>query len=74
MDRQIENAQAWPDFWNWIRRHENWQPLTRPQKHYLYKAQYAHNAGRLGDKRIKSILEKYAEHRYTFKGVVIIHE
>lgn len=74
MDRQIENAQAWPDFWNWIRRPENWQPLTRPQKHYLYKAQYAHAAGKLGIERTKSILEKHAPDRYEFRGVVIIHE
>jgi hypothetical protein len=74
MERQIDIKRAWPDFWQWIRTQPKWAELGRQQKHYLYTAEYAFRAGKLGNERVKRLLGLYAPDRYEFRDVVIIHE
>ena len=74
MERQIDIKRAWPDFWQWIRTQPKWAGLGRQQKHYLYTAEYAFRAGKLGNERVKRLLGLYASDRYEFRDVVIIHE
>lgn len=74
MERQIDIKRAWPDFWLWIKQQPKWAELGRQQKHYLYTAEYAFRAGKLGNERVKRLLGLYASDRYEFRDVVIVHE
>ena len=68
MDIQVTPIQAFQHFIN---------SIDGPIPKDVQEAKYAMEGKRrygLGDKRIKSILEKYAPDRYEFRGVVIIHE
>ena len=77
MDRQITLMDAWEDFYKWIREQPEWPDMTTGERKRIYDAQADYKGTRgkqLGTARIKSILEKHAPDRYTFKDVVIIHE
>ena len=53
---------------------ENWTGRVPKD---VQEAKYAMDGKRrhgLGDKRIRSLLEKYAPERYEFRDIVIIHE
>lgn len=68
MDKQVTPLEAFVHF---LETHEGGFAKE------VLEAKYAMQGKRdykLGDKRIKTILEKYAPDRYEFRGVVIIHE
>lgn len=74
MDLKITPLEAWADFWVFIKSTESWHTIPRTEKQYLYKAQGAYVAGRLGYDRIKHLLERYAPDRYKFEVVVTVHK
>lgn len=72
MDIHLTPAEAWADFWQWIKQQPQWKDkdkISRNEKQALYKANRAAQ-GRdnypLGIRRIERILNQYAEGRYTF--------
>ena len=72
MERMLTPAEAWHDFFAWIKTQENWADIPRTEKQYLYKADSDLAKCRLGQKRIRGILRKYAPDRYEFvEGVVV---
>lgn len=72
MERLLTLGEAWSDFFAWIKTQEAWAKIPRNQKQYLYKADSDLASGRLGQRRIRGILSKYAPDRYEFiEGVVV---
>lgn len=68
-EEMLSPAQAWEDFYSWIRSEENkakWQSITRVEKQYLDKTNRAVMTGNAGTAWVKKALEKYAPGRYKF--------
>lgn len=74
MERQLTHAEAWEDFWKWVRTQERWKDIPRPQKQYMYKAAEAYRKKSLGPDRIQKILTAHAPDRYTFETTVTLHD
>ena len=79
MDIHLTPAEAWADFWKWIKQQPQWKEISRNEKQALYKANRA-SEGRdihqLGIRRIERILNQYAKGRYEFihHTTVTLHE
>lgn len=68
--------EAWEDFYKWMESRRDAGEINAIPKD-VQEAKYAKEGLRrhgLGDKRIKSILTKYAPGRYTFSEIVTINE
>lgn len=66
---------AWDDFFEWVKKHENWKGVDRFGRDQIAKAQKR----RVGEYRspltevgIKSLLTKHAPTRYLFEEHVIL--
>lgn len=76
MTKELTRVEAWDDFWAWIRQPEQaalWSGISRPEKNYLFKADWHARAGKLGWERTHTILSSYAPERYEFRAVVVVH-
>lgn len=74
MERTVNEYQAWEDFWQWVKTVPAWAKIQRTEKQSMYRASYDHARGGLGPVRIRTILERYGNGRYTFTTTVIIKE
>jgi hypothetical protein len=74
MTRQVTEAEAWADFWTWIKMQPVWLEMTLQEKRYINRAAWDSRRGGLGPVRIRTILERYGNGRYTFTTAVIIKE
>lgn len=75
MERHLTAGEAWADFWQWIRepqQAERWKRISREEKNYLGKIDIHHREGKLGEKRIKNALAKYAPDRYQYVGGFVV--
>lgn len=48
--------------------------VTRAEKNEIRQAKRDQALGRLGDRRIRRLLEKYGRGRYEIREVVIVHD
>lgn len=82
MERHLTPAEAWADFWTWIRQQPQWNTkaggISRNEKQALYKANRAATTGNphpLGVRRIERILKEYAPDRYKrVEGFLILEQ
>ncbi len=74
MDKTLTPSEAWTDFFNWIKTSEKWSDISRQDRQYMYVADSHFKHGKLGAKRIQTILTKHAPERYEFRSVVILHQ
>lgn len=76
MEKVVSHMEAWKDFYEWMqKRKDSGEIIAIPKD--VQEAKYAYTGERrygLGEKRIKSLLAKYAPERYEFRESVIIHE
>lgn len=76
MDKVLTHKEAWADFCQWLDSRKAAGDIARIPKD-VQEAKYADGGlrpHRLGEKRIKSLLRKYAPGRYEFRESVILHE
>lgn len=76
MDKHLTTAEAWEDFYTWMRGRKKQGDFARIPSD-VQEANYAYlgrRTSKLGDTRIEHLLSKYAPDRYEFKSVVILHE
>lgn len=76
MDIHLTTAQAWEDFYKWMQDKKTSGEFARLPGD-VQEANYAYlgrRKSRLGDSRIKMLLNKYAPDRYEFKGGFILHD
>lgn len=74
MTRQVTEAEAWADFLEWIKAQPIWADMPVGEKRYINRAEWDNRRGGLGPVRIRTILERYGNGRYTFTTTVIIKE
>ena len=74
MTRTATEAEAWADFWAWIKTQSVWPEMTLKEKRYINRAEWDNRRGGLGPVRIRTILERYGNRRYTFTTTVIIRD
>ena len=70
--KELTTIEAWEHFWGEIKTSPEWPEIPREEKQYLYKAAKAAREGRLGERRIISLLNRYAPGRYEFRQVVVL--
>ena len=76
MEKALTHHEAWADFCQWIESQKEAGEIARIPKD-IQEAKYAAAGYRpygLGEKRIKSLLTKYAPERYEFRESVILKE
>ena len=77
MDKTLTAAQAWEDFYDWIRQQPKWAEMENRERQRVYEANAAHKGQRahnLGYARLKDILQTYAPGRYEFNETVILKD
>lgn len=76
MKKDLTHMEAWQDFYEWMEKRREAGEINAIPKD-VQEAKYTAEGLRqypLGDKRIKSLLTKYAASRYTFTEKVTINE
>lgn len=76
MEKALTHKEAWADFCRWLDSSKAAGEIARIPKD-VQEARYADSGLRphgLGEKRIKSLLTKYAPDRYEFRESVILKE
>ena len=74
MEKKVTHFEAWIDFFAWIKNTSTWAHLSKYERAYIGKANVDFNRAALGPVRIRTILERYGNGRYTFTTTVIIKE
>lgn len=78
MEKQLSPEQAFDDFLIWVHDSGIWSTLDKKERNRIITARRDRKEKRgdfrLGHRRIKSLLTKYAPDRYEFREAVIIHE
>lgn len=75
--RTLTPADAWADFYAWVRDQPFWRDIPAKEKLRIYEANAAYKGQRahgLGEARIKAILEQYGGGRYVFRQFVEVLE
>lgn len=76
MEKQLSPKEAFLDFLQWMQERKSAGIISAIPKD-VQEAKYANEGQRqypLGEKRIKTLLGKYAPDRYEFRGIVILKE
>lgn len=77
MEKTLTIREAWADFYEWAKTNKILTGLPKAERRRVYDAQadYLGSRGqKLGNERIKDIIEKYAPERYRFEQRVILIE
>ncbi len=76
LSHKLSHKEAWQDFYKWMEVRRDSREINQIPKD-VQEAKYAAEGlrpSRLGEKRIKNLLRKYAPDRYEFREGVILHE
>lgn len=78
MKKQLTPVEAFQDFLIWVKASGKWDALTKENRNWIITARRDMEGKRgdakLGDKRIKNILDKLAPGRYSWTVQVEINE
>ena len=76
MKKQLTPVEAFHDFLIWVKVSGHWQSLTKQERNKVITARRDMEGKRakLGEKRIKNILDTFAPGRYTWSVQVEINE
>ena len=66
MKEILKSAEAWADFWQYIKGAPEWAGLTRKERQYLDKTNREVGVGKVGHRRLENIFAKYAPGRYVY--------
>ena len=67
-------AEAWDDFWKWIKEQPQWAEANRAERQYLDKTNRQVKEGKVGVRRLRRIFNDYAPGRYEYSGGFIFRE